>query len=33
MEGSIPNKQRAIQTIGHVLQIMQFTGNIPKDDE
>jgi len=32
IEGCISNKQRAIQTTGHV-QTMQFTGNIPKDDQ
>jgi len=33
MEGHIPNEQRAIQTTDHIFQTMQFTGNIPKDDE
>ena len=33
MEGSIPNKQRAIQTTGHILRTIQFTRNIPKNDE
>ena len=33
MKGSIPNKQRAIQTTGYVFWTMQFTGNIPKIDE
>ena len=33
MKGSIPNKQRAIQTTGHVFQTMQFTGNILKVDK
>ena len=33
MEGHIPDKQRAIQTTSHILWIMQFTRNIPKNDE
>ena len=33
MESYIPDKQRTIQTIGHILWTMQFTRNIPKDDK
>jgi len=33
MEGHITNKQRAIQTTGHIFWTMQFTGNISKDNE
>ena len=33
MEGYIPNKQRAIQTTGYIFWTMQFTRNVPKDDE
>jgi len=33
MEGSFPYEQRTIRTLSDVLWIMQFTGNIPKNDE
>ena len=33
MKGCIPNEQEAIQTTGYVLQSMQFTRNVPKNDE
>ena len=33
MEGHIFNKQGTIQTTSHILWIIQFTGNIPEDDE
>ena len=33
MEGSFPDEQRTIRTPSDVLWIMQFTGNIPKNDE
>ena len=33
MEGSFPYEQRTIRTPSDVLWIMQFTGNIPKNDE
>ena len=33
MEGHIPNKQRTIQTSNDVLQTMQLTKNLSKNDE
>jgi len=33
MEGSIFNKQRAIQTKSDIFLVMQLTRNISKDDE
>ena len=33
MESCIPNQQRIIRTTSDVLWVMQFTENIPKDDE
>ena len=33
MKGYILNKQRTIQTTGHILWTVQFTRNILKDDE
>ena len=33
MESSFLNKQRPIQTASHVLWIMQFARDIPKNDE
>ena len=33
MKSCIPNQQRAIQTTGHVFQIMQFVRNISKNDK
>ena len=33
MEGSFPHQQRTIRTPSDVLRTMQFTGNIPKNDE
>ena len=33
MESCLFNKQRPIQTTSHVLWIVQFTRNIPKNDE
>jgi len=33
MEGCILNKQGTIQTTSHILWTVQFTGNIPEDNE
>ena len=33
MKGRIPDQQEIIQTSSNVLQTMQFTRNVPKDDE
>ena len=33
MEGRIPHEQRTIRTPSDVLRTMQFTRNIPKNDE
>ena len=33
MKSSFLNKQRPIQTASHVLWIMQFTRDIPKNDK
>ena len=33
MESSIPNEQKVIQTTSDVFWIIQFTWNIPKNDE
>ena len=33
MKGHIFTEQRVIQTTGHVLWIIQFARNIPKDNE
>ena len=33
MEGCIFNEQRIIQTTDHVFWAIQFTRNIPEDDE
>ena len=33
MEGCILNKQETIQTTSHILWTVQFTGDVPEDDE
>ena len=33
IESCILNQQWVIQATGHIFQVMQFTGNIPKNDE
>ena len=33
MESSLPDKQRTIQTLSHILQTLQFTWNISTNDE